>query len=45
MSKEQLSGKNRVKGNEAEEFIQKIVLKILFTVMVVVVGLGIALFI
>jgi hypothetical protein len=33
---------NTVKGNEAEEFITKIVLSVLFTGVVIVVGAGIA---
>jgi hypothetical protein len=31
-----------VKGNEAEEFIKKIVIKILFSTVVLIVGVGIA---
>jgi hypothetical protein len=33
-----------VKGNEAEEFITKIVLNVLFTGVVIVVGVGIAIY-
>jgi hypothetical protein len=33
-----------VKGNEAEEFIKKIVLKILFSTIVMIVGVGIAVY-
>jgi hypothetical protein len=33
-----------VKGNEAEEFIKKIVLKILFSAIVMIVGVGIAVY-
>jgi hypothetical protein len=33
-----------VKGNEAEEFIKKIVLKILFSTIVIIVGVGIAVY-
>lgn len=35
-------GSHVVTGNEAEEFITKIVLKVLFTAVVMVVGVGIA---
>jgi hypothetical protein len=35
---------NTVKGNEAEEFITKIVLNVLFTGVVMVVGVGIAVY-
>ncbi len=39
-------GKNRdvIKGNEAEEFIKDIVIKLLFTTLVLVVGVGIAVY-
>jgi len=33
-----------IKGNEAEEFIKKIVLKMLFTTIVLVVGVAIAVY-
>ncbi len=33
-----------IKGNEAEEFIKKIVLKVIFTTVVLVVGVGIAVY-
>jgi hypothetical protein len=33
---------NTIKGNEAEEFITKIVLNVLFTGVVILVGVGIA---
>jgi hypothetical protein len=33
-----------VKGNEAEEFITKVVLNVLFTGVVIVVGVGIAVY-
>lgn len=33
-----------VKGNEAEEFIKKIVVKVIFTTFVIVVGVGIAVY-
>ena len=33
-----------VKGNEAEEFIQKIVIKVIFSTVVLVVGVGIAVY-
>ncbi len=33
-----------VKGNEAEEFIKKIVIKVLFSTVVLVVGVGIAVY-
>ena len=35
---------DKIKGNEAEEFIKKIVLKVLFTTVVMVVGVGIAVY-
>ncbi|MEH6451165.1 MAG: hypothetical protein V7765_21045 [Oleispira sp.] len=35
---------NNVKGNEAEEFIKRIVLKVLLTTVVLVVGVGIAVY-
>jgi len=38
------SDRNNVKGNEAEEFIKRIVLKVLFTTVVLVVGVGIAVY-
>jgi hypothetical protein len=37
------SGEN-IKGNEAEEFIKRIVLKILFSTVVMIVGVGIAVY-
>jgi hypothetical protein len=33
-----------VKGNEAEEFIKRIVIKVLFSTVVLVVGVGIAVY-
>jgi hypothetical protein len=33
-----------VKGNEAEEFIKKIVIKVLFSTVVMVIGVGIAVY-
>jgi len=33
-----------VKGNEAEEFIKLIIIKLLFTTLVLVVGVGIAVY-
>jgi hypothetical protein len=36
--------RNNVKGNEAEEFIKRIVLKVLLTTVVLVVGVGIAVY-
>jgi len=33
-----------IKGNEAEEFIKKIVLKIVFSTVVMIVGVGIAVY-
>jgi hypothetical protein len=33
-----------VKGNEAEEFIKKIVIKVIFSTVVLVVGVGIAVY-
>jgi hypothetical protein len=33
-----------VKGNEAEEFIKRIIIKILFTTVLLVVGVGIAVY-
>lgn len=38
------SDRNNVKGNEAEEFIKRIVLKVLLTTVVLVVGVGIAVY-
>lgn len=37
-------GKKDIKGNEAEEFIKKIVLKVLFTAVILVIGVGIAVY-
>lgn len=36
--------KENIKGNEAEEFIKKIVLKVLLTTIILVVGVGIAVY-
>ncbi len=36
--------KDIIKGNEAEEFIKKIVIKVLFSTVVLVVGVGIAVY-
>jgi len=33
-----------VKGNEAEEFIKRVIIKILFTTVLLVVGVGIAVY-
>jgi hypothetical protein len=35
---------NEIKGNEAEEFIKRIVLKVLLSTVVLVVGVGIAVY-
>ncbi|MFT7374276.1 MAG: hypothetical protein ACI9T9_002982 [Oleiphilaceae bacterium] len=42
--KDSIKGTEPVKGNEAEEFIKKIVLKVLFTAVVLIVGVGIAVY-
>ena len=39
-----LEQKDAIKGNEAEEFIKKIVLKVIFSAVVMVVGVGIAVY-
>lgn len=35
---------DEVKGNEAEEFIKKIVIKLVFSTLILVVGVGIAVY-
>ena len=42
--KDAIQNNNTVKGNEAEEFIKKIVLKVLFSTIVMIVGVGIAVY-
>lgn len=36
--------KKEITGNEAEEFIKKIILKVIFTTVILIVGVGIAVY-
>ncbi|MFT4763907.1 MAG: hypothetical protein ACI9OH_000999 [Oleispira sp.] len=39
-----LEDKDTIKGNEAEEFIKKLVLKVILSAIVMVIGVGIAVY-